>query len=74
MMETFASPPRGTIYTGIFCGMGELNRLRRVYLNRRDAGKVSKMGTWVCETSFEEFFPRVDKLDNHLSMRPRIGK
>jgi len=55
-METFASPPRRTIYTGIFCGMGELNRLRRVYLNRRDAGKASKMRTWVCETGFEEFF------------------
>jgi hypothetical protein len=65
-METFALPPRRTIYTGIFCGMGELNRLRRVYLNRRDAGKASKMRTWVCETGFEEFFSRVDKLDNHI--------
>jgi len=65
-VETFASLPRRTIYTGIFCAMGELDRLRKVYLNRRDAGKASKMGTWVCKTSFEEFFSRVDKLDNHI--------
>jgi len=67
-METFASPPRRTIYTLIFRGKGSFKPGWSLGLNRRNAEKADKLSTWGREEGFEKVFSPVEDCEHHIQV------
>jgi hypothetical protein len=65
-MRTFASPPRRTIYTGIFLGRGDFKPVLSLDLNRRNAGKADKINTCVSRRGFQKCFSPVEDCEYHI--------
>jgi len=67
-METFASPPRRTIYTLIFRGKGTFKPEWSLDLNRRNAEKADKINTCVSRRGFQKFFSPVEDCEHHIQV------
>ena len=67
-MRTFASPPRRTIYTGIFLGRGDFKPVLSLDLNRRNAEKADKINSCVSRRGFQKFFSPVEDCEHHIQV------
>jgi hypothetical protein len=67
-METFASPPRRTIYTFIFRGKGSFKPVWTPGWNRCNAEKADKINTCVSKRGFKKFISPVEDCKHHIRM------
>jgi hypothetical protein len=72
LIETLALPPGRKLYTAIFREKGSFKPVWSPERNRRNAEKADKINTWVSKRGFKKFISPVEKLENRLSMRPRV--
>ena len=72
-METFASPPRRTIYTVIFRGEGGCKPEPSPDRNRRNGEKAGKINTCVSRRGFKKFISPVEKLENRPTLETLSG-
>jgi hypothetical protein len=67
-METFASPPRRTIYTVIFRGEGGCKPEPSPDRNRRNGEKAGKINTCVSRRGFKKFISPVEDCEHHIQV------